>query len=228
MRPPCGCWIPRGIPHGRANSGPISAPAITATRSTIYRDSRSRDGPAEFLKDFRGYLQTDAYAAYESVVLKSAGRIIPVGCWAHARRNFFDARLSQPREAHYVLGLIGQLYDIEDEIRLQGPDERKAVRQEQSVPVLDRLFDVLARAEGRRLAQEQVRASDRLWFGRTDTARRTGGAGAGFPVRASWLSADDRIRQRYGVYQPGHPHLGRNPVALAFHLTWQAHAEWLC
>jgi hypothetical protein len=35
-----------------------------------------------------------------------AGRIIPVGCWAHARRKFFDARLSQPREVHYVLGLI--------------------------------------------------------------------------------------------------------------------------
>jgi transposase len=105
----------------------------------VYRDSRSRDGPAEFLKDFRGYLQTDAYAAYESVVLESAGRIIPVGCWAHARRNFFDARLNQPREVHYVLGLIAQLYDIEDTIRLLGPDERKAVRQEKSVPVLDRL-----------------------------------------------------------------------------------------
>jgi transposase len=105
----------------------------------VYRDSRSRDGPAEFLKGFRGYLQTDAYAAYESVVLEAAGRIIPVGCWAHARRNFFDARLNQPREAHYVLGLIAQLYDIEDTIRLLGPDERKPVRQEKSVPVLDRL-----------------------------------------------------------------------------------------
>jgi transposase len=109
----------------------------------VYCDSRSRDSPAEFLKDFRGYLQTDAYAAYESVVLKSAGRIIPVGCWSHARRNFFDARLSQPREAHYVLGLIGQLYDIEDTIRLKGADERKAVRQEKSVPVLDRLLEYL-------------------------------------------------------------------------------------
>ena len=109
----------------------------------VYRDSRSRDGPAEFLGNFRGYLQTDAYSAYESVVLKSAGRIIPVGCWSHARRNFFDARLNQPREAHYVLGLIAQLYDIEDEIRLQGPDERKAVRQEKSVPVLDRLLEYL-------------------------------------------------------------------------------------
>jgi transposase len=104
-----------------------------------YRDSRSRDGPAEFLKDFRGYLQTDAYASYESVVLESSGRIIPVGCWAHARREFFDARLNQPREAHYVLGLIAQLYDIEDEVRLQTPDERRAARQERSVPILDRL-----------------------------------------------------------------------------------------
>jgi hypothetical protein len=71
--------------------------------------------------------------------LESGGRIIPVGCWAHARRNFFDARLNQPRETHYVLGLIAQLYDIEDQIRLLGPDQRRAVRQEQSVPVLDRL-----------------------------------------------------------------------------------------
>jgi transposase len=104
-----------------------------------YRDSRSRDGPAEFLEEFRGYLQTDAYASYESVVLESAGRIIPVGCWAHARRDFFDARMNQPREAHYVLGLIAQLYDIEDEIRLASSDERLVARQEQSVPVLDRL-----------------------------------------------------------------------------------------
>ncbi len=104
-----------------------------------YTDSRNRDGPAKFLADFRGYLQTDAYSSYESVILASGGRIVSVGCWAHARRKFFDARLNQPREAHYVLGLIAQLYDIEDTIRLLGPDERKAVRQEKSVPVLDRL-----------------------------------------------------------------------------------------
>ena len=97
-----------------------------------YRDSRSREGPAEFLKDFRGYLQTDAYASYESVVLESAGRIIPVGCWAHARREFFDARLNQPREVHYVLGLIAQLYDIEDEARVHGPEERLVARNSEA------------------------------------------------------------------------------------------------
>ena len=52
-----------------------------------YTDSRSRDGPAEFLKGYAGFLQTDAYASYESVVKQSAGKIIAVGCWAHVRGN---------------------------------------------------------------------------------------------------------------------------------------------
>jgi len=120
-----------------------------------YRDSRNRDGPAEFLKDFRGYLQTDAYSAYESVVSESAGRIIPVGCWAHARREFFDARTNQPREAHYVLGLIAQLYDIEDEIRLAGLDERLATRQKRSVPILDRLEKFLREQQPGALPRSQ-------------------------------------------------------------------------
>jgi len=120
-----------------------------------YRDSRSRDGPAEILKDFRGHLQTDAYASYESVVSESAGRIIPVGCWAHARREFFDARLNQPREAHHVLSLIGQLYDIEDEIKLFSPAERLAVRQKRSVPLLDRLEAFLREQRGTALPKSQ-------------------------------------------------------------------------
>jgi transposase len=120
-----------------------------------YRDSRGQEGPAEVLKNYRGYLQTDAYSSYESVVAKSAGRIIPVGCWAHGRRNFFDARLNQPREVHYVLGLIAQLYDIEDEIRLNSPDERLAVRRERSVPVLDRLETYLREQKNSALPKSQ-------------------------------------------------------------------------
>jgi transposase len=108
-----------------------------------YRDSRNRDGPAQFLQHYRGYLQTDAYTCYDSVVSESNGRIVPVGCWAHARRGFFDARASQPREAHYVLSLVGQLYDIEDQTRQCSADERLIVRKERSVPVLDRLKQFL-------------------------------------------------------------------------------------
>jgi transposase len=120
-----------------------------------YTDSRSRDGPAKFLAGFQGFLQTDAYSSYESVVLESAGKIIAVGCWAHARRDFFDARLNYPREAHYVLGLIAQLYDIEDEIADRGDVERLAERQARSVPVLARLEKFLREQKETALPQSK-------------------------------------------------------------------------
>ena len=120
-----------------------------------YTDSRSRDGPAEFLKGFVGYLQTDAYVSYESVVNKSAGKIIAVGCWAHARREFFDARQNQPREVHYVLGLIAQLYDVEDEVRGRSDQERLAARQERSVLVLKRIEEYLREQKGVALPKSQ-------------------------------------------------------------------------
>jgi transposase len=120
-----------------------------------YTDSRSRDGPAEFLKGYTGYLQTDAYASYESVVNKSAGKIIAVGCWAHVRREFFDARHNHPREVPYVLGLIAQLYDVEDEVRGRSDDERLAARQERSVPVLKRLGEYLREQQALALPKSQ-------------------------------------------------------------------------
>jgi transposase len=120
-----------------------------------YTDSRSRDGPAEFLKGYAGFLQTDAYVSYESVVKGSAGRIIAVGCWAHVRREFFDARHNQPREVHYVLGLIAQLYDVEDEVRGRSDEERLAARQERSLPVLKRLEKYLREQKGLALPKSQ-------------------------------------------------------------------------
>lgn len=104
-----------------------------------YTDSRSHDGPAAFFRNYRGYLQTDTYVAYETVVQGSNGRITAVGCWAHARRDFFDARHNQPRQVSYVLGLIEQMYEVEADIKSRTADERLAARQERSVPVLARL-----------------------------------------------------------------------------------------
>jgi len=120
-----------------------------------YTDSRSRDGPSEFLKGYAGFLQTDAYASYESVVKQSAGKIIAVGCWAHVRREFFDARHNHLRKVHYVLGLIAQLYDVEDELRGRSDCERLAARQERSLPVLKRLEEHLREQQGRVLPKSQ-------------------------------------------------------------------------
>jgi len=101
--------------------------------------SWSRDGPAAYLADYHGFLQADAYGGYDGIFLGSNGTIEEVACWAHARRKFYDARSNAPRESNQVLEWIRQLYDIEDRARDMVPAERQALRQGESVPILDRI-----------------------------------------------------------------------------------------
>jgi transposase len=104
-----------------------------------FTTSRKRDGPATFLRGYRGYLHADAYGGYDGIYLGSAGAIIEVACWAHARRKFFDARNSQPREAHQAIAWIQQLYDLEDRAAGCDPQARLALRQREAGPILNRM-----------------------------------------------------------------------------------------
>jgi transposase len=104
-----------------------------------FSTSRSRDGPAAFLKDYCGFLQADAYGGYDGIFLDSKGKIVEVACWAHARRKFFEARSNAPREANEILEWIRQLYDVEDRARELTPEQRQVLRQRESVPILDRI-----------------------------------------------------------------------------------------
>jgi transposase len=104
-----------------------------------FSTSRSRDGPAAFLKDYCGFLQADAYGGYDGILVDSNGTIVEVACWAHARRQFFEARSNAPREANEILEWIRQLYDVEDRARDLTPEQRPALRQRESVPILDRI-----------------------------------------------------------------------------------------
>jgi transposase len=101
--------------------------------------SRARDGPATFLKDYHGFLQADAYGGYDGIFLGSEGKLLEVACWAHARRKFYDARSNAPREANQILEWIRQLYDVEDRARDFTAADRQALRQRESVPILDRI-----------------------------------------------------------------------------------------
>ena len=116
-----------------------------------FTESRARDGPAKFLAGFKGYLQADAYAGYDHIFLGSNNSIIEVACWAHARRKFLDAALSSPRESHQILEWIRQLSDIEDQARELSVEARLLLRQQQSVPVLDRIENYLAELAPRAL-----------------------------------------------------------------------------
>ena len=94
-----------------------------------FTESRARDGPARFLVGFVGYLHADAYSGYDHIYLGSNHSVIEVACWAHARRKFFDAVRSSPRQAHQILEWIGQLYDIEDQGRELSAEARASLRR---------------------------------------------------------------------------------------------------
>ncbi len=108
-------------------------------------EDRCRDGPLEFLKEFRGYLQCDAYPGYDALFRRNPGTVIEIGCWAHARRKFVEAEKTSPREAYEAVARIRQLYALEHEDKTLDASARAALRQKQSVPLLADLKEWLNR-----------------------------------------------------------------------------------
>lgn len=108
-----------------------------------YAPTRSGEVPKEILAGYQGYLQTDAYSAYEQFE-KKGSPIILVGCMAHARRNFvkvIDARGKRAKKngsAEVALEYIRKLYLIEKIAREQdlSPEEILALRKEKAEPIL--------------------------------------------------------------------------------------------
>src|SRR5512135_1612103 len=99
-----------------------------------YTPRRTRDGPEQFLKGFRGYLQADAFSGYDRMC--AGPDVIEVACWAHVRRKFFEARTSAPMLAHTALARIRQLYAVEGAAEALSAEDRRALRQRNSVSLL--------------------------------------------------------------------------------------------
>src|SRR5580698_938670 len=99
---------------------------------------RGRDGPAKFLKDWNGILQTDGYQAYDRV---GGPGLIHVGCWAHARRKFVDAVKVNPKDgaAIAMVTRMDALFLVDRHARQQqlGAEERAALRREHARPWVD-------------------------------------------------------------------------------------------
>src|SRR5690606_15134386 len=118
---------------------------------------RKRDGPMNFLHEYTGYLQADAFAGYDGIY--AGGSVKQVLCWAHARRKFFEAKNVQPETAHRDLVFIAQLYNVERAAKelaqsegwnLRDADDcarwhaaRYELRQQQAVPVLNSFHEWL-------------------------------------------------------------------------------------
>jgi transposase len=115
-----------------------------------YTPTHARDGPAAFLRGYRGFLQADAHNVYDGIY---SPEIFEVGCWAHGRRHFHESRESDALRAHEALARIAGFYAIEDEAKEQitvagltgdAADEvRFRLRQEKTAPLLTAFGDWL-------------------------------------------------------------------------------------
>jgi transposase len=115
-------------------AGDTTAPAVWFA----YSPDRKGEHPEQHLKGFHGTLQADGYAGFNR--LYETGTIQEAACWAHVRRKFYDLEQAHASPlATEALKRIGQLYEIEREIRGSPANKRRQVRQERARPVLDEM-----------------------------------------------------------------------------------------
>ncbi|MFV8754739.1 IS66 family transposase [Nannocystaceae bacterium ST9] len=114
---------------------------VAPARHVLYGYSARHDSAAvdRLFADYQGYLVADAHAVYDH--LYEDGTILEVGCWAHARRYFFKALVSEPQHAREALAFITALFRLERELAGQSAKHRKAARQTRAKPVVDAFFE---------------------------------------------------------------------------------------
>jgi hypothetical protein len=129
---------------------------------------RGRDGPKRFLGQFEGILQTDGYAAYDQI---GGTRMVHAACWAHARRQFFEAVQLNPRDpvATPIVARIDELFAVDAEARRKAltTAARHIRRQETAKPLLEDVRSKIKAAESDALPSSALSkaASTRSRFG---------------------------------------------------------------
>ena len=118
---------------------------------------RGADCLKDMLDEFSGTAQCDGYSAYTSYANGRKGLDL-AGCWAHARRYFFEALEETPGLARWILHQIGLLYRVESALRVRraGPKLRQAVRASQSAMILARIEKALRRQWPRYLPKSRM------------------------------------------------------------------------
>lgn len=95
-----------------------------------YQKGRGREGPAEFLKEYSGILQTDGYSVYEAFDKRENIQLL--GCMTHARRKFEHAKSNDKKRSVNAMNEFRKLYHIEEIAREKSMnhDQRKTLRDE--------------------------------------------------------------------------------------------------
>ncbi|MCB9900957.1 MAG: IS66 family transposase [Planctomycetes bacterium] len=123
---------------------------------------RKGEAPLAALATFtHGVLLADGYAGYNEVVSQRPD-VSRAGCWAHARRYFFEAKKTASSRALPILALIRQLYAVESEIQEATTTPRQraglasVLRASKSRAILDEIKALLDRDVARVLPKSPI------------------------------------------------------------------------
>jgi hypothetical protein len=181
----------KGIKTGRlwVSIGDHDHPYVVYT----YTPDRSAAGPRAIFKDFKGYLQADAYSAYDG--LYTSGQIVEVGCLMHARRKFYEARASDPLRSHQAPAWINLLYDVEGDAKGREPPDYQAfvafrheLRQQRSRPIFDKFHAWLEAERPKVLPKSPIGEAIQYVLNHWEALKR--------PLEAGFLELDNGACER--------------------------------
>jgi transposase len=118
---------------------PWGGPAPPAV-AYIFAEDRKAQRARELFKGFSSILQVDGYAGYNHLIdpNRDGGAVTIAFCFAHARRKFYDVHVATKSPiAAEALRRIATFYEIEGRIRGEPADERLAVRQAETKPLIE-------------------------------------------------------------------------------------------
>jgi len=136
----------------------------------VYAPDRKAERPIAHLAGFKGVLQVDGYGGYAALARRGDVRLAL--CWAHVRRRFYElAQGGASPVAVEALARIARLYAIEEAVRGQPPETRRAARDCESRPIVAQLkafLDAKAGQASRKSAlAEAIRYATTRWDGLT-------------------------------------------------------------
>jgi hypothetical protein len=131
-----------------------------------YTQGRSGDYPKRFLKEFQGYLHTDGYAGYHKLTEErdgKAAKVVQVGCFAHARRKYMEAKKAISEKETLTatninkgLEYCNRLFLLETRFEDMTPEERFRYRNNEAAPVIEEYFAWVKSMEAKVLPKSKL------------------------------------------------------------------------
>lgn len=127
--------------------------SISNNYGTYYQYELTRSGKVakEMLKGFKGAVVADGFSGYN--FLHDEEDIQFGGCWAHARRKFFEAESNYPK-ANEMVALIDKLYKVEH--KANSFEELKKLRTLESAQIVVDIETWLRKIRGHHLKSSTI------------------------------------------------------------------------